>query len=169
MRTGKRVTLERAGTEDAAAIVAIRNRVAEHLTGQYGRGFWSGAATEKGVLRGIRESMVWVARGHDGPIATLRLATKKPWAIDRSYFSPVQRPLYLTDMAVAPDWQRQGVGRQCLDEARRITAEWPADAIFLDAFDADAGAGAFYARCGYREVGRVTYRGTPLIYFELVI
>jgi hypothetical protein len=30
-------------------------------------------------------------------------------------------------------------------------------------------ARAFYAKCGYREVGRVTYRGTPLVYFERLL
>lgn len=39
----------------------------------------------------------------------------------------------------------------------------------LDAYDADAGAGSFYAKCGYQERERVIYRGTPLVYFELLI
>jgi hypothetical protein len=39
----------------------------------------------------------------------------------------------------------------------------------LDAYDAAAGAGDFYAKRGFPEVGRVTYRGTPLIDFELLL
>jgi hypothetical protein len=31
------------------------------------------------------------------------------------------------------------------------------------------GAGPFYEKCGYRPVGRVTYRKTPLAYFELLL
>jgi hypothetical protein len=46
---------------------------------------------------------------------------------------------------------------------------WPADAIRLDAWDAQAGAGEFYRKCGYREVGRAAYRKTRLIYFELAL
>ena len=56
-----------------------------------------------------------------------------------------------------------------LDEAKEIARAWPGDAIRLDAYDAAAGAGEFYAKCGFREVGRATYRGTPLIYFELML
>ena len=37
----------------------------------------------------------------------------------------------------------------------------------LDAYDSAAGAGSFDAKCGDREVGRVTYRTVPLRYFEL--
>ena len=102
-------------------------------------------------------------------IATLRLATKKPWAIDTAYFTPVERPLYLTAMAVDPDHQRKGVGRCLLKEAESLARKWPADAIRLDAFDADAGAGGFYARSGYQKVARVSYKGDPLIYFELLL
>ena len=87
-------------------------------------------------------------------------------AIDKSYFRECTRPLYLTDMAVAPGRQRQGIGRFCVEEMKRIAREWPADAIRLDAYDAEAGAGGFYRKCGFQEVGRVTYRKTPLIYFE---
>ncbi|HEX6899762.1 MAG TPA: GNAT family N-acetyltransferase [Thermoanaerobaculia bacterium] len=102
----------------------------------------------------------------DEIVATLTLATKKPWAIDLSYFTPVRKALYLLDMAVAPARQRQGIGRLLLEEARRVAENWPVEAIRLDAYDAAAGAGEFYARCGYQEVGRRAYRGTPLIYYE---
>lgn len=107
-----------------------------------------------------------VARRGRRLVGTLRLATKKPWAIDVSYFSAVERPLYLLDMAVKPEVQRQGIGRAMLEEARRLARAYPADAIRLDSYDSPAGAGPFYARCGFAEVGRVVYRGTPLIYFE---
>jgi GNAT superfamily N-acetyltransferase len=70
---------------------------------------------------------------------------------------------------VAPAHQRTGVGRALLAEAARIAAAWPADAIRLDAFDAESGAGDFYAKCGFREVGRKAYRTVPLIYYELLI
>ena len=43
------------------------------------------------------------------------------------------------------------------------------DAIRLDAYDAAAGAGDFYAKNGFREVGRTKYRNAPLIYYELLL
>ena len=117
----------------------------------------------------MRTSCVLVARKGKTAVATLRLATKKPWAIDTSYFVPVESPIYLLDMATAPDFQRQGIGRRMLEEARAVAKKWPGQAIRLDAYDAEAGAGDFYAKCGFREVGRATYRGNPLIYYELLL
>ena len=75
----------------------------------------------------------------------------------------------MTNMAVHPDVQRKGVGRQLMKEAEAVACAWPADAIRLDAYDAKAGAEGFYAKCGFREVGRVTYRRVPLVYFELLL
>jgi len=152
---------------DAPALAALHTAVAEDLTRRFGRGPWSAATSERGMLFGMRHSRVVIARKGKGIVGTLRLPTKKPWAIDVSYFTPAKKPLYLTHMAVIPALQRQGIGSMLLKEAVKQTRAWPADAIRLDAFDADAGAGAFYAKCGFREVGRVTYRKAPLIYFEL--
>ncbi len=156
-------------TSDASALAALHNAVAGHLTALHGSGPWTTKSSEKGVLFAMRmrNSVVFVARHGKDIVATLHLGKKKPWAIDTSYFVPCQKPLYLVSMAVAPAWQRRGIGRGCLQEVVRIAKEWPADAIRLDAYDAKAGAGPFYARCGYTEVGRVTYRNTPLIYYEL--
>ena len=158
-----------AAAGDAAAVAALRTAAAENLTSRFGAGHWSSEATERGVLLAMRYSTVYVVRWRGRVIATLTIATRKPWAIDRSYFTPVKRPLYLVDMAVDPRSQRQGVGRQCIDEAVAICRSLSADAICLDAYDAEAGAGDFYRKCGFREVGRATYRGTPLVYFEKLV
>jgi len=113
--------------------------------------------------------ILYVARNRNRLIATLALSTKIPWAIDRKYFSASVRPLYLTTMAVSPADQRMGIGRLCIEEALRIAGEWPGDAIRLDAYDAAAGTGEFYRKCGFKEVGRATYRNVPLIYFEMPV
>jgi GNAT superfamily N-acetyltransferase len=99
----------------------------------------------------------------------LRLATKKPWAIDVSYFTPVKKPLYLTGMTVSVAHQGKGLGRLALEDAIAIARKWPADAIRLDAYDAAAGAGAFYADCGFEKRGRAHYKDDPLVYYEMLL
>src|SRR5262245_33421616 len=164
------VLIERAMAALAPAIAVLRNDAADHLTTQYGRNYGSGHCSERGVVADMkRGAVVYVARGREGLLGTMTLATRKPWAIDPVFFAVSRRPLYLTNMAVAPAHQRIGVGRALLAEAARIAAAWPADAIRLDAFDTVSGAGGFYARCGFREVGRKAYRAVPLIYYELLV
>jgi GNAT superfamily N-acetyltransferase len=167
-----KLVFEAATNPDAAELAALHSAVAADLTVRFGHGRWSLWPTERGVLNDLRKpkfSRILIARTQRCIAGTLRLATKKPWAIDSAYFTAVQRPLYLTGMAVHPDLQRQGVGRLLLKEAETEARAWPADTIRLDAFDAAAGAGPFYAKCGFREVARVTYKQNPLVYFELVL
>jgi GNAT superfamily N-acetyltransferase len=169
MGMNKPFTLQLASASDVFDLVALHNATCDCLTTRYGEGHWSSRSTERGVLFHMKTSRVYIARGDHGLIATIALSTKKPWAIDKSYFGACDRPLYVTGMAVAPSEQRKGFGRLCISEARRIAMEWPADALRLDAYDAAAGAGEFYRKCGFVEVGRATYRGNPLIYFEMLL
>src|SRR5262245_3568776 len=112
---------------DAAAIAALLNAAAAHLTRRHGYGAWSARTSGLGAspasappMASVRRSVtsrVLIAYKSVPPhtireiVGTLRLATKKPWAIDVSYFTPVPRALYLTGMAVEPGLQGRGIGR----------------------------------------------------------
>lgn len=154
---------------DIPAIAVLRTAVAEHLTSWHGPGHWSSATTEQTVSRGLKSSLVLVSRSGSSIVATVRLTPKKPWAIDPTYFSVVHQPLYVHDMAVQPHLQRHGIGRRLLEEVKAAARAWPADSLRLDAYDSPAGAGDFYAKCGFVELGRVVYRTVPLIYYELLL
>jgi GNAT superfamily N-acetyltransferase len=164
-----RIALRPGKPDDAAAIAELHNTIAERLTSVSGKGHWSSRHSEQGVRSSMKHAQVFVATRGARVVATFTLATKKPWAIDRSYFTSVKTPLYLLSMAVDPDVQGRGLGGRCVAEARAIAKRWPADAILLDAYDTPAGAGEFYRKCGFREVGRVVYKGTPLIYYEWLV
>ena len=162
-------TLELASADDVPHLVALYNATSEQLTSQFGAGHWSIRSSERGVLFRMKTTRFYILRGGAGLIAAVALSTKKPWAIDTSYFGKCKRPLYLTGMSVQPSEQRKGIGRLCLEQACLIAKKLPANAIRLDAYDADAGAGDFYRKCGFTQVGRATYRGNPLIYFEMLL
>lgn len=163
------LTFRDAVPDDCAAIAGLQNAAAGALTARFGPGPWSSLVTERGAALEQRHGRVRVGREGRRILTVLRLATKKPWAIDVSYFTPVRRPVYLTGMAVSVAHQGQGLGSLALEDACTIAAEWPADAVRLDAYDATAGAGEFYARCGFMERGRVIYKGDPLIYYERLL
>ena len=165
--SGAPLALRAAGPDDAATVSALLRAAAEELTRRFGRGRWSFAASERAVRSALATPASYLAWRDGDAVATLRLSPRRPWAIVVSRFSAAARPLYLTDMAVRPDAQRTGVGRRALELAAEEARRWPADALRLDAYDAPAGAGEFYRRCGWRDVGSAAYRGQPLLYFEL--
>ena len=149
--------------------MSVRVNAAEELTRRFGGGHWSGHATDRGVAWDLRQGKVLVARRGGSVVATLKLATRKPWAIDVDYFTTSKRPWYLTNMAVDPQHQGKGIGTRLVLEAIRLVREWGGDAVRLDAYDAEAGAGPFYLKCGFTERGRITYRITPLVYYEIIL
>lgn len=155
--------------KDVPALAGLHNAAAGALTARFGEGPWSGLMTERGQALALKHARVRIGRIQTRIVTALRLATKKPWAIDVAYFTPVKRPLYLTGMTVSVALQGKGLGRQALDDAIAIAKAWPADAIRLDSFDADAGATEFYVRCGFEDRGRVNYKGNPLVYHEMLL
>lgn len=164
-----KLSIRQAVEADAGEIAALRVAAANDLTDRFGKGFWSSNATDNGVQSSMKHGRVLIATDAGTIIGTLTLSTRKPWAIDPAYFTRVKTPVYLTSMAVAPTLQSQGVGRAMLVAVDEAVRGWPGQAVRLDAFDAGAGAGAFYAKCGYQEKGRATFRGVPLIYYEKVL
>lgn len=155
--------------DDVPALAALHNATAGALVARFGDGPWNGVSTERGVRNEMRHARIRVGVEARKVVCCLRLATKKPWAIDAAYFSPVPRAIYLTSMAVAVAHQRRGVGRLALLDAVEIVRAWPASSIRLDAWDAAAGAGGFYSTCGFALRGHVVYRGTPLVYYEMLV
>jgi GNAT superfamily N-acetyltransferase len=125
--------------------------------------------TDRGVLRLLTFAKVLVSRRGADVVGTVALTTRKPWAIDPAYFTKVGRPIYLIDMAVQPELQGRGIGRTLFAKSCDLVKRWPGEAIRLDSYDGDASAGGFYVKCGCREMGRVTYRKTPLVYYEMLL
>ncbi len=162
-------TVRTATAADIPAIAKLRTVVAVALTDRYGRGHWSSAVSRASVRLSLKRSTVFVARQGGRLVGTFYLSTRKPWAVDLSYFHAVARALYLGNVAVAPAEQERGVGRRLIQAALDAARHWPASAIRANAYDAPAGAGPFYLKCGFREVGRVVYRTTPLIYYEALL
>ena len=166
-----RLRFARAEAADAPTVAALLAEAARDLTARYGPGPWSRSLSERGVLAVMRGGAeVWCAYHGRRLAATWTLGRRKPWAIDLRYFSPEpRRPCYLTEMAVAPALQGRGVGGRCLERALAVAQAGGADAARLDAYAGAGGAGGFYARCGFREVGRASYRDTPHVYFERLL
>ena len=155
---------------DVDAVVSLRAAVAQDLTTRHGRGHWSSVGSDKSVLRDIRTSHVILAWEDRLPVGTARLANKRPWAINPAYFTADSqgavshghgRGAALPGPGHRPPLPRAGEGR-----GRGAGGDGDSR---LDANDGAAGAGGFYAKCGFTERGRVSYRATQSIYYEMLL
>jgi GNAT superfamily N-acetyltransferase len=169
LEAGVSLSFRFAAEADAPAILALRFAVDAEQEFRFGDDRWTTTISEASVARGLKSSRVVLATSRGRIVGMLRMETKKPWAIDLAYFTPVPKAVYLHDVDVEPRQQRSGIGTQLMERAKSAAREWPVNAIRLDAYDGPAGAGPFYAKCGFTEVGRVVYRSVPLVYYELVL
>ena len=66
------------------------------------------------------------------------------------------------NLAVAPEWRRQGVARALLDAGIAALAARGADEIFLEVRESNVQAQALYTSAGFRVVGqRAAYYRSP--------
>src|SRR4030095_5424963 len=103
---------------DIPALLKLRLAVDADQAERFGKNRWSTTINEKSVARGLKASRVLLARRHGRIIGTLRMETKKPWAIDLRYFTPVAKAVYLHDVDVDPLFRRSGIGSQLLESAK---------------------------------------------------
>jgi RimJ/RimL family protein N-acetyltransferase len=108
---------------DVPAIAALQNAASGALTARFGAGPWSTLVTEREAAFARRHARVRVGREGKRILTVVRLAARKPWAIDVSYFTPVKRPLYLTGMAVSVAHQGRGLGTRALEDACRVAVD----------------------------------------------
>ncbi|HUP12711.1 MAG TPA: GNAT family N-acetyltransferase [Niastella sp.] len=158
-----------ATADDAESIAEVITEAAQDLTNRHGQGHWSAVATKRGILHSMSKARVLIAKVDDKVVGTVRLSSSRPWIIDPAYFTPVSRPIYLVDMAVRPGYQRIGVGKTLIEQAKAMAAALTGDSIRLDAYEGIAGAGGFYEKCGFTEMGHILYKKVPHVYFEWLI
>ena len=136
------------------------------MTQRFGEGGWSAIASKTEVLKQLRASRVLVAKFDGEVVGTVRLAAVKSWAVDWRMFTRVPSALYVLGLAVTPTSRGRGFGRALMEAAKDATRSSSTDALWLDAYDSAAGAGPFYARCGFRHVGNTSHNGRALLFYE---
>jgi GNAT superfamily N-acetyltransferase len=154
---------------DIPALLALRLAIDTDQAKRFGDDRYVTTISEKSVARSLNSSRVLVATRRGRIVGLVSMGTKKPWAVDLKYFTPACKAVYLYSVDVSPQLQRCGIGRQLMDRVKGMAKEWPVDAIRLDAYDGAAGAGPFYEKCGFKNLGHKVYRSVPLVYYEFVL
>ena len=165
---------------DVREILALRLAVDAERERRFGDDRWSPPISEGSVRRffkgprtrksdGATLAKVLVGRKRGQIVALIGMQTKKPWGFDLKYFTKAPCAVYLHDVEVSPKHQGEGLGRQLIAASLDAARAWPVNTVRVSAYDGASGAGPFYEKCGFRDVGRVTYRTTPLIFFEILL
>lgn len=165
-----KITIRAAKHDDAETIHAIRTSAAEALTDAFGTGHWSHVATLRTLERHTVDRDLFVVENAGTAIATFELTSKKPGFYSKTWFAdPAAPAIYLFNMAVDKTSQRNGFGRKIMAEMEATAAADGKYALRLDAYDAPAGAGTFYEKCGYSLVHSGSFNRVALCYYEKIL
>jgi GNAT superfamily N-acetyltransferase len=155
--------VERARSDDAAAVRALVEEAAEFLTAHGIRQWAPGALPASLIPRGIARGEVWVVRAGGGLAASLTLEDEdlETWgASDGS-------ALYLHRLVVARAHAGEGLGRRLLawagDEARARGRR----SLRLDCVASNTFLRRYYADAGFAERGEVDVGRARLARFEV--
>ena len=152
---------------DARSVRRVRQLAADDLTTRFGRGHWTGVSSLPTLRKHARAKQLHVVELDGEIVATFTLSPRKISFYRKDWFAnPDGTALYLTNMAVRPDVQRRGVGRWIMSRIEDLAQESGCGAVRFDAYDANAGAGEFYRKCGYTCVHGSSVGETALEYYE---
>lgn len=126
----KMAELIQARKRDASAIAALEKRLFTD--------YW----TESGISETIRQEHAQVI-----------LAKTDGWIIGYCILYQSFDQGEIIKIAVAPEHQHQGVGRQLLAEAEAVSSECEIQSLFLEVRESNANARGFYQHLGFEEVG----------------
>jgi GNAT superfamily N-acetyltransferase len=140
------------------------------LVARFGEGHWAVVLSLSGTRERAKLGELYLIEDSGLAVATFILNRRRPgWYHDSWFADPGAKSGYLTHLAVRPESQRQGIGRYALAEAERWCRTADLAALRFDAYQGPAGAGPFYAKCGYTLRHSNKFRGVELHYYEKVV
>jgi GNAT superfamily N-acetyltransferase len=164
------ISLRQARIEDVKPVRSILAAAADDLTRRFGAGHWSGVRSIEALRNYVEDGVLYLVEADGDPVGTLRLTDRKiGFYRDEWFANPADEAGYLMDMAIDPLRQRGGIGRRSLTLAEGVARVKRLKAIRLDAYGGPAGAGEFYAKCGYSPVHAGEFRGVALEYYEKLL
>jgi GNAT superfamily N-acetyltransferase len=144
------VVFRRAGVEDAPAIRALLEAAYAVYVPRMGR---LPVTMDGDFAAAVRDDLIWVVIDGDGLLAVLHLRVRP-------------EHLFIEDVAVRPDRQRQGVGKRLLAFAEAEGRRRGHGEIRLFTNATMVENADLYAGLGYREYRREPVRGTDVIYMR---
>ncbi|MCS6782129.1 MAG: GNAT family N-acetyltransferase [Gloeomargarita sp. SKYBB_i_bin120] len=88
------------------------------------------------------DKILWLGTWREGKLVGAVELSQRQWR-HRQY-------IYLANLAVAPAYRRQGIGRALLQLAEQAVQSWPQEQVYLHVMEDNQAARNLYAQLGYQ-------------------
>jgi ribosomal protein S18 acetylase RimI-like enzyme len=155
---------------DVPAVMGLLNDTASQLAIRLGPGHWDQAVTRERMDNSARERETFVVSLSGIAVATVAVSmtAQKFWP-RRCWERPGAPALCVYALAVAPHYQRRGVGAWTMRAVEAMAQQRGLVYVRLDAYAQDSRSNAFYRSLGYKLRATVTVNSVPLNCFEKLV
>ncbi len=152
-----KVELKRTTASDLPVVWDVISKCSENLSEQ-GLSHWSKYYTEDMVGKMIAKKEVYLGVVGETTVGTVTIGGEPPkYYEDPGYgdrFTKTDEPvIYITALAVLPDYQKQGFAGQMLRQVEELAVEKKASWLRLDCRIEVPGLVAFYEKNGFKKLG----------------
>lgn len=168
------ISCRQASPEEAGPLHQIIKRCGEDLFQRFGLCHWHPVFPVEALRKDAMEKAVHSVH-RDGLLAGVFTTSASGWEYPHDIWEhPGDRALYLSNLAIAPEWQNQGLGKWCVEKAAQFAQESGCATVRLHALTDHARLLRFFQNLGYGARGNLwmkDWRGVSreITVFEKVI
>lgn len=137
------------------------------MKARFGFGHWA-PPYPLDLLRGdAEEKSVYAVRDGCQTAAAFTIGTQPPVYYDTNIWeSPNGKAIYVSRLAVLPEFQGRSIGTWCMNKIEQIAIETGCVAIRLDCIEHHLKQHHFYEEIGFQRRGIIKFRNDTLVCFE---
>src|SRR5438270_4403167 len=167
--------IQRVGPDSIEELHNILEKCGQDMQVRFGLAHWVPAYPLHLMRRDAEVKSVYAVREGNQAVATFTIGTQAPSYYEMSIWeNPGARALYVSRLAVLPEYQGKGIGKWCMDTIEQLAAAEECTAVRLDAYDKYVKLHEFYHHLGYQQRGvfrfnTKLYGETGAVFFEKIL
>jgi GNAT superfamily N-acetyltransferase len=172
-----KLTMRKVEPEEIEPLHEILKKCGLDEQARFGLGYWVPPYPLEAMRKSAEERDVYAVYDGDELVATFTTGTQQPSyyltipGVREAWDASGEPALYLSRLAVLPEFQGRGIGTWCIKRMERLARAEGCKAVRFDAYDKHLKLLEYYDRLGYHRRGTFTfntkrYGETGMVCFE---
>lgn len=162
--------LVKVGQGKVKVLHEIVKKCSQDMKLRFGLRHWAPPYPLHLMRRDAGQKSVYAVCDGDQTVATFTIGTQPSADYDMTMWaSPNKKAMYVSHLAVLPDFQGRGIGTWCMKAVEHLATDGGCVAVRLDAYEKHLKLLEFYDRLGYQRRGVIRVQEFGLVCFEKVV